>query len=138
MRAFTFLELLIALSLFTVGMLSILQLFPVDRRYLAQSANATQAVFLAQEGMELARSQPYGGLGIGTYEASHTLGTAPAPLSQYSRQTIITLIDGTTYAVINPQTAANDQGFKKISTTVTWVERSGSMQYSLSSFTYAP
>lgn len=138
MRAFTFLELLIALSLFTVGMLSILQLFPVDRRYLAQSANATQAVFLGQEGIELARAQPYASLGIGTFEASHPLSTGTNQLSQYTRQTVVTLLNGTTHAPMSPQLAINDQGLKQITTTVSWAERSGIRQYSLSSYAYAP
>lgn len=51
-RGFTFVEVLLALVLFLVGMLSALQVIPANRDQLAQSAERTQAVFLAQEAME--------------------------------------------------------------------------------------
>jgi type II secretory pathway pseudopilin PulG len=137
-RAFTYLELLVALSLFTVGMVSILQIFPTNRRLLLQSANTTQAVFLAQEELESVRAQPYSNLTIGTYEAKHALSsTSGDPLGQYQRQTTVTLINGSHQAV-SPQTTASDLGLKQVDTTVYWTENTIPYSYTLSTYVYSP
>lgn len=124
--AFTFLELLIALSLFSVGMISILQIFPLNRRYLAQSSFLTQATYLGQEQLETLQGVAYVDLTVGTFEARHALGDSAAPgLSQFERQTVVSLINSSYNAT------ATDIGLKKVETTVFWVERSGNRQYQL-------
>ena len=136
--AFTLIEVMVALSLFVVGMLSILQIFPLNRRYLAQSANTTQAVFLAQEELEQVRSQPYANLTIGVYEAKHAVSTtAGDPLGQYQRQTVITLLNGSHQAV-SPQDTANDLGLKQIDATIYWAERTVPRTYTLTTYVYSP
>ena len=128
---FTFLELLIALSLFTVGMVTVLQIFPVNRRYLTQSGQITQASFLAQEQIEAVRALDYETLTSGTYEARHAIGAASSdPLNQFERQTTVTLIDG------NRATTVTDVGLKKVDVIVYWSERTISRQYSLSTYVY--
>ena len=129
---------MVALSLFVVGMLSILQIFPLNRRYLAQSANTTQAVFLAQEELEQVRSQPYANLTIGTYEARHAASsTAGDPLGQFQRQTTVSLINGA-HAAVSPQTAVNDFGLKQVDVTIYWIERTVPRSYTLSTYVYRP
>jgi len=133
-RGFTFLELLIAISLFAVGMVSILQIFPVNRRFLAQSASTTQAVFLAQEALEQARSVPYDNLTIGTYQAKAPVSTVSGdPFAQYQRQVKVTILDGTR-AAIAQQDTAHDVGLKRLDVTVYWNERGINRQYSLSTY----
>lgn len=126
-RGFTFLELLVALSLFTVGMLSILQIFPANRRLLAQNAANTQAVFLAQEQLELARATPYANLTVGTYAPRAAITTA-AGISGYDRQIVVTYLDS------NYATSNTDQGLKRVDVTVYWTDRTINRQYTVSSY----
>lgn len=128
---FTFLELLIALSLFVVGMVSVLNIFPVNQRYLAQSANTTQAAFLAQEKAEQIRSLDYDSLTVGTFETREAMGSSSSdPLNNFQREAIVSLIDS------NRQSTATDVGLKKIDINVYWTERSVSRQFSLSTYVY--
>lgn len=126
---FSFLELLIALSLFSVGMVSILQIFPLNRRYLAQSAAVTQASFLGQAEIETVRATDYDSLIPGTFEPQHSVSNdASDPLSQFERSTVITLIDK------DHHTTATDVGLKKVEVTVYWSERGINRQYSLTTY----
>jgi len=128
---FTFLELLIAASLFVVGMVSVLQVFPVNRRLLVQSANATQAAYLAQEKIEDIRNIPYTSLTTGTYETKAAVSnTGGAEFTQYQRETLINYID------TNYQSSATDTGLKKITVNVYWQEHGVSRTYTLSTFKY--
>ncbi|MBU6389369.1 hypothetical protein KGQ71_02530 [Patescibacteria group bacterium] len=130
---FTYLELLIAISLFTVGMLSVLEIFPVNRRYLNQSADYTQAAYLAQEEMETIRGVSYASLTSGTYEPLHAVGSGPTdPLGQYQRQTTVTFIDSQN----NWQNSATDTGLKRVDVTVIWSDRSIHYSYLLTSYVY--
>jgi Tfp pilus assembly protein PilV len=135
-KGFTFVELLVALSLFMVGMVSILVIFPLDRRYLAQSAYATQAVSLAQEKIEQVRALSYDDLTIGTYEAKATVSsTSGDQLVQFSRATTVTLLDANR-AVVSPQDSAHDVGLKEVDVTVYWSENGISRQYTLTTYVY--
>lgn len=126
---FTFLEVLVALSLFAVGMISVLAIFPVNRRFLLQSANTTQAVELAQEKLEQVRALTYNDLTVGAYEAAAPVtADTTNPLSQYTRQTTVTLLDG------NRQTTNTDQGLKKVDVQVSWKEHGANRQYTLSTY----
>src|ERR1044072_6566198 len=128
---FTFLELLIAVSLFTVGMVSVLQIFPVNRRLLTQSTQTTQASFLAQEQIEKVRNVAYADLTTGSYEPRAAVSAdSTSPLAQYERETEVSLLD------TNTAVTATDVGLKKIVVTVYWTERNISRQYSLSTYTY--
>ena len=128
---FTLLELLIALSLFSIGMLTILEIFPVNRRFLTQSAQTTQASFLAQEEIESIRGLDYASLTVGTFEPTHTLGASTSDsLNTFSRQTTISYIDG------NHQVTAINAGLKQVNVTVTWQERTINRQYLLSTYVY--
>jgi type IV pilus assembly protein PilV len=130
-QGFTILELLIATSVLTVGLIVVLSIFPVNRRYIAQSSATTQASFLAQEQIEYVRSLDYASLTTGTFEATHTLGSSSTdPLNQFSRQTTVSLIDGS-YG-----SSASDVGLKKVVTTVTWTENNGARQYQLATFVH--
>lgn len=127
---FTFLELLIALSLFSVGMVTALQIFPLNRRFLAQSQHTTQASFVAQEGVEYVRSLDYSSLTTGSFEPNHAVAIVPDPLSIYSRSTLVELID------TNRNASATDVGLKKVTVTVTWLERSLTRSYTIATYVY--
>lgn len=128
---FTLIELLIAITLFSVGMLSILQIFPINRRYLNQSAQMTQAVFLAQEKIESIRGTAYSDLTIGDYEPKASVGTdGNDPLRIFQRRTVISLVDS------NHANTNTDIGLKRIDTTVYWEENNLERSYTLSTYLY--
>ncbi len=132
---FTFLELLIALSLFSIGMISVLRIFPSNRKYLTQSGQSTQAACLAQEEMEVVRGVNYSALTVMPtyYEAAHALGGTGDPLSAYTRKTEVVFID----PLSNWTTSnGNDTGMKKVKVTVSWAENGITRNYVLSSFVY--
>ena len=119
-RAFTYLELLIALSLFSVGMTSVLKIFSVNRRYLSQSASFTTATFLAQEELESVRAATYASLTVmpAYYEPQEIV--PGAPYAGFLRMTAVTYVDGSGVASVS------DQGLKKVEVTVSWTENSAS------------
>lgn len=132
-RGFTFLELLIATTLFVVGMVSILQVFPINRKYLRQSAQTTQSVFLAQEKVEILRAESFSDLYVGAMEINTRVSTdTSSPYSNYYRSVTINNIDPNNgYAVTGTNT-----GIKRIDITINWTEGNINRSYSLSSFTY--
>jgi len=137
---FTFIEVLIALSLFTIALVSILQIFPVNRRFLAQSAFSSQASFVAQDEIEAVRAQTYDSLTpIGSspaYEPLHYVSTTTGdPLSQYQRQTVITYVNPASSP--SPYvTTSTDSHMKKVDVTVYWKENGNARQRTISTYVY--
>ena len=133
---FTFIELLVALSLFAVGMLSVLEIFPVTRSFLTQSASATQATFLAQQELETIRSLPYADLTPGIYEPLHAVTADTSnQLSQFQRQTVVTLVDPES-SPVPYATSAADVGMKKVEVTVSWLEKTRTRQLALATYVF--
>jgi prepilin-type N-terminal cleavage/methylation domain-containing protein len=135
--AFTLLEILISLSLFSVGMVSVLHIFPVNRKYIKQSAQTTQAAFLAEEEIEIVHGTPYASLTIlPTYfEPAENLGSgAPSdPNNAFTRTTTVTYVDSNNNW-LPPSPATTDTGLKKVTVTVSWSENSITRQYVLSAY----
>ena len=129
-QAFTYVELIIALTLFTVGMLSLLQIFPLNRRFLAESSMTTQASFLAEEGIEQARLVPYANLTVGTYQAATAVATRGS-LVGFSRQINVYLLD------TNWQSTSTDVGLKRVESVVTWDEHGIARTYKVSTLVNA-
>ena len=114
---FTFLELLIALTLFLVGMVSIVQIFPANRRLLSQNDHMTQATFLAQETVEQLLAVNYDSLTTGTYIARSAVpNSAGTELAAFERQVVVEYLD-TDRNVTN-----TDLGLKQITVTMYWQE----------------
>jgi prepilin-type N-terminal cleavage/methylation domain-containing protein len=130
-KGFTFVELLVALSLFSVGMISVLQIFPVNRRLISQASMQTQATYLAQEQMETLRSLPYASLTVGTYEPKAIVpNSSGTTLSLFQRSTTIEYIDSS-YAV-----SATDTGLKRETVTVYWNDGALARTYVLVTYDY--
>jgi prepilin-type N-terminal cleavage/methylation domain-containing protein len=124
---FTLLEVLVALSLFAVGMLSVLQIFPLNRRFLKQSAQSTQAAFLAQEQMEKVVKLPYASLTTGSFQAATPASTtAGDPMAAFTEQTTVTLLTSTWAST------ATNVGLKRVDVLITWNERNIARQYTIS------
>ncbi|MGH7273836.1 MAG: type IV pilus modification PilV family protein [Nitrospiria bacterium] len=62
MRGFTFLEVILALTLFTFGLLAITRMFGFSTQAIQFSGNRTKAILVAQEKMEALKSIPYDNL----------------------------------------------------------------------------
>lgn len=126
-RGFTFIELTLAILLFSFGIISVMQIFPVNRRLLAQSQSQSQAAFLAAEQIELVRNVDYDDLTVGNYEAKAFLpGTNGAFAAGYERSTVVSLVDG------NYAASGTDVGLKKVVVTVYWTERNVNRTYTVS------
>lgn len=126
---FTFIELIIAVFLFSYGIISVMQVFPVNRKLLAQSSLQTQASFLAEEQVEKVEAQPYTSLTVGSYEPRAFLPNDNGSFAtQFERSTDISYIDGT-YAA-----SATDVGLKKVVVTVYWTDGTINRTYVLTSF----
>ena len=124
-KGFTLLEILVALSLFLVGMVSVLQIFPINRKLITQSGEMTQAVFLAQEQIETVRALPYSDLSTGDYEVRHYVAGSADQLGKFERKTLVNYIDAA-YA-----NSTVDVGLKKVEVTVYWKQGNLDRQYSL-------
>jgi Tfp pilus assembly protein PilV len=132
LRAFTFIELILAIFLFSYGIISVVQILPVNRRFLEQSTFQTQASFLAQEQMEKVATVSYDDLTTGAYEPSAALAATIGDgyVVQFTRSTAVSLIDSA-YA-----STATDIGLKKVIVTVGWTERSGARNYTLTTIVH--
>ncbi len=128
-KGFTFIELLLAIVLFSFGIISVIQIFPVNRRLITQSSMQTQASYLAQEQMEKVRAVAYADLNAGTYEPQAALPAGAGVFAtQFERSTVVTLIDS------NRATTVTDVGLKKIVVTLYWTENNLTRTYVLTSY----
>ena len=107
---FTFLEVIIAISVLIIGILAVLQVFPLALNIEKLNQMETQAVFLAQEKIEEKISRTYQDVQI-TTEIEDSL---PSPFERFSRETKIVYVDS------DLADATLDLGLKKIEVTVQW------------------
>lgn len=121
---FTIAEILVAIVVFTIGILAVVQVFPLHRRLARVSEKATVANFFAQEQLENLFSLPYSDVTTGTYETRAPLA-ASGDFSQYERETLIELVDSTY------QTSGSDLGLKKVTINVYFTENSQTRTESL-------
>lgn len=129
--AFTLLELLVALTLFVFGIVTVIQVFPANRRLLTQTSQTTQAAFLAQEQLESLQGVAYSSLTVGTYAARATVNSnTSSPFNKFERQIDVVLLD------TNRATTATDVGLKKATVTMYWTERNVSRTYTISTYVY--
>jgi len=107
---FTFLEVIIAISVLIIGIVATLQVFPLALNIEKLNQMETQAIFLAQEKIEEKISNPYQDIEVIT-EIEDSL---PSPFEKFSRETKIIYVDS------DLATTTPDLGFKKIEVTVRW------------------
>lgn len=110
---FTLIETLIALFVVSLGMISVLMIFPFVSKQLSLAELTTQASFLAQAKMENLIALAYNQISVGqAVENSLTEN-----FSTFSRQTDISYVDA------NLSSSQSDTGLKKIVVTVTSLAR---------------
>ncbi len=107
---FTLLETIVAISVLTIGIVAIVQIFPLAFSIEKTSQIKTEAALLAQEKIEDINFKGYQDVPVGDEVES----SFPSPFERFSRETIITYIDS------NFQESATDLGLKKIEIIVSW------------------
>lgn len=108
-------EVIVAIMVFAVGVLSVVEVFPLYRKMSRISEKSSIAIFLAQEQVENIFSQPYDSVTVGQFEVKHALATS-GQFAEYQRKTDVAYVDG------SYQNSADDVGLKKVTTTVYWNE----------------
>lgn len=107
---FTFLEVMVAILVLTIGIVAVLQIFPVGFSVEKASQMRTQGSLLAQEKIEEFTAKAYQSLAVGIV----TEAVLPSPFEKFSRETKINYVDA------GLQEAGSDTGLKKIEITVFW------------------
>ena len=107
---FTILEAMIAISILVIGIVAVLQIFPLALNIEKLNQMETQAVFLAQEKIEEKASWSYQDIQVTT----ETEDSLPSPFERFSRETKVIYLDS------DLATTTSDLGLKKIEVTVQW------------------
>lgn len=112
-EGFTLIELLVAIFILTIGIIAILQAFPLGT-YVQKSAQMTStAIQLSQAKMEEIISQSYNEISLGIVEEDYGSITN---FNSYKRRTEVSYFDPN-----NPEVPpSEDLGIKKIEVTVFW------------------
>lgn len=109
-------EALMAIAVISIGILSVVSLFPLSLKVSRNAEQETIAANLMQAKIEEMFSIGYDNITIGTIEAKHRLSTDPAnPFYLYQRQTVSEYVD----ANLNHSNSAT--GIKKITVTAYWI-----------------
>ncbi len=114
-RGFTLIELLVAIFVLAVGIVAVLQAFPLGTSIQKSSQMTTVAIQLSQAKLEEILSKSYDDPLLSISTTAESYGTIP-DFSSYKRITKVNYYDPN-----NPsQTPATDLGIKKIEITVFW------------------
>lgn len=114
-KGFSIAEVLVAIMIFSVGILSVIQVFPLYKKISRKSEKSSIAVFLAQQKIEEVFSMDYDNISTGTFEPKAPVELT-GPFSKYQRKTEVDFVNG------EFQNDGSDLGLKKITSTVYWFE----------------
>jgi len=109
-KGFTILETMVAILILTIGIIAVLQLFPLCSNIQKSNEMESQAIFLAQEKMEKEILKTYENIQVGTIIED----SLASPYERFSRETKITYVDS------NIEEIGLDMGLKKIEIIVQW------------------
>ncbi|MDD5032471.1 MAG: prepilin-type N-terminal cleavage/methylation domain-containing protein [Patescibacteria group bacterium] len=113
---FSLIEVIVAFTILSVAFIGLVQTFPFGLSINKEAENTTEASYLAQDKIEELNSLGYDNINIGTIEAKHRLSLDPDNyLYNYQRETVVNYVDGNLSEVVS------DQGIKKISVTVYYI-----------------
>lgn len=114
-RAFSLTELLVALTVFSLGILSVLLVASRSQQLSALTITRTRAALLAQEGVEYSESISYDELSTaGPLLNESTLEALGPEFAPFSRLVTVQYVDG------NLQPSQTDKGMKLITSRVRW------------------
>jgi len=126
----TLLEVMVAFSILTVALISLMQSFPLSLAINKTSENATKASYLAQAKLEELNSLGYGNIATGTIEAKHRLADSSTDyLYYFQRQAVVSYVDG------NLADSGSDTGLKKITVTIYYTNVLSKIEKSYSTVT---
>ena len=109
-KGFSFLEAIISITILTIGIIAILQVFPTAFNIGLTSQRETQAIFLCQEKIESINETAFENIIVGV----ETETQLNAPFEKFSRETTIIFVDS------NLEESAPETEMKKISVIVSW------------------
>lgn len=109
-KGFTLLEVMVAILVLTIGIVAVLQVFPLALNIEKLSQMETQGMLLCQEKIEEIISKAYQDVAVGI-EIEDPLSS---PFKEFSRETKISYVDS------NLATTTSDLGLKKIEVMVWW------------------
>jgi len=109
-KGFTILETMVAILILTIGIIAVLQVFPLCSNIQKSNEMENQAIFLAQERMEQEIFKTYKNIQVETIIED----SLASPYERFSRETKITYVDS------NLEEIGLDSGFKKIEIIVEW------------------
>lgn len=113
-RGFSLVEVIISLSVFTLGMLAVLEVTSRSQSLSAMTITRTRAALLAQEGVELAASVSYDSLTVGTYLNEPNLTTIGSDFTPFSRTVTVQYVDSALNII------QTDKGMKLVTSTINW------------------
>ncbi len=105
-------EVMVAILILGTVFIGLVQAFPLASNIIKNAENKTKASYLAQEKIEGLYQIGYENFATGTIEVKHPLGDAGSDRALFQRETTSEYIDNAL------QNSITDQGMKKISTTV--------------------
>lgn len=112
---FSLIEIMVAIMILGVAFIGLIGAFPYALSIITEAKNRTQAAYLAQEKIEELYQYNYDTIATGTIEIKNHVGAAGSHTYPYQRETTVTLIDR------NLADAVTDQGLKKISVTIYYI-----------------
>lgn len=106
-------ETMVALLIFMVAFISLIQSFPFSQNIVKTAENSTKAAYLAQNELEQLLALSYDNIPVGTVEAKQRLADDSTDyLYYFQRQTTVSYLNS------DWQSSVSDTGMKKISVTV--------------------
>jgi len=112
---FTLIEMMTAVFILIIGIVAVLNIFPLGLQIRAGAEMAAIASWLGQEKIEEVISIPYSDISIGTIESRHYL---PSPYNKYERETIVSCVQGTDLSDVSCDSQPTP--LKKVKVTVFW------------------
>lgn len=120
--AFSIIEVIVAISLLSIGIFAIVKMFPFGLQISKSSEEITVAAMAANEKMESLVALGYDGINTGTIEAKQKISTGSfGDVYGLYRETIVSYVDGNLAEPI----PVSDTGMKKIEITVYWMQSTG-------------
>lgn len=112
---FTLIEVMTAIFILTIGIVAVLNIFPLGLQIRAGAEMTAIASWLGQEKIEEVISIPYSDIPTGTIESRHYL---PSPYNKYERETIVSCVEGVGLSEVNCDVSPTP--LKKVKVTVFW------------------
>jgi len=125
-RGFTLIEAIIALTIFVIGILAVVQFLPMSTKLATRARLKSQAIFLTQGKMEEYLAKSYLELTTGVVEIrAPQVSDTTSQLYYFETEVEIDYVDENLVGV------SEDQGMKKIEVTTHWTERGTERQEKL-------